>query len=112
MYAHDCVFEHVTLVGLRGCWVGLEEQQKQGCACTFIRFFIQRMCVCVCVCVYVCVRERDGETERERERERECVCVCVCVQRTGEGERACELVRLEQREIGRAACRERVEISV
>ena len=53
MYAHDCVFEHVTLVGLRGCWVGLEEQQKQGCACTFIRFLL-RVSVCVCVWVSVC----------------------------------------------------------
>src|SRR4029434_1185022 len=82
MYAHDCVFEHVTLVGLRGCWVGLEEQQKQGCACTFIRFFIKGVCVCVCVgkCVCVYVSECVCVCVSECVCKQMCACACVCMQ--------------------------------
>src|SRR4029434_6316488 len=59
------------------------------------------VCVCVCGCVYVCG----------------CVCMCVCGPKHTKrvfknGTLVNALFPMVRREIGRASCRERVEISV
>src|SRR4029434_9012950 len=85
-----------------GVW-GRVRVRQSVCVCGCVRV---RECVRVCVCVRVCACARV----------RVCVCACVCVCMWCAGNWTCTCVTLFQKsraiKIGRASCRERVEISV